>query len=273
MSASPECPGCLGVHFHPLENRSFLSICKTCGLVFDNPRPTPEMIASFYNQEHQYDGWIRDLKVRDSLWERRLRKMRPYARRGGLLDVGSGIGQFLHHAKKEYSPVAGVEISLVAIGISKQLYNLEILSGDVDCLEDIERFENVTAFHVLEHVHHPLTFLNSCWRLLKPGGRLFIAVPNELEALAYRIGTHTLHEISMREPEIHLSHFTTGSLCEILRRSGFEIINLSLDPFWVGRRGIFQTSRYYVMGALQRLVGINLYPTIWAVASKPSTRQ
>jgi len=269
VALAVECPGCMGTRFHPLPRREFLSFCEDCELVFDNPRPTPESISAFYNQEGQYDGWLQDLDARDKLWRRRLRKMRPHARPGGLLDVGAGIGQFLNHAKAEYSPLVGVEISSGAIDIAKQFYNLEIIYGDIDSIEPNQQFDNVTAFHVLEHVHRPSAFLNSCKQFLKAQGRLFLAVPNELEALAFRIGIHSLSAIKMSEAEIHLSHFTTRSLSKLLRRCGFEIVELSLDPFWVGSSELFQSTRYVGMGVLHRLTGINLYPTIWVAAQKP----
>jgi 2-polyprenyl-3-methyl-5-hydroxy-6-metoxy-1,4-benzoquinol methylase len=264
-----QCPGCLGRRFSPLLKQQFLSLCEDCGLTFDNPRPTAELISAFYNQENQYDGWLKDLQAREELWARRMKKMRRHARRGSLLDVGAGIGQFLDQAKVEYGPVSGVEISSTAITIAKKLYDLEIALGDIHSLTQSEQFDNLTAFHVLEHVHQPLAFLKACHRLLKDDGRLFLAVPNDIEALTFRIGLHSLSEIRISQPEIHLSHFTARTLSALLKRSGFEILNLSLDPFWVGSsRQYFQSVRYLLMGTLERLTRINLYPTIWAVARK-----
>src|ERR1017187_10678949 len=97
-----ECPGCRSASFSQLSWQQFLSRCSDCGLVFDNPRPTAEAIAAHYNQETQYDGWIHDLKDRDRLWRRRIRKMRRRRCPGSLLDVGTGIGQLLDQARAEY---------------------------------------------------------------------------------------------------------------------------------------------------------------------------
>jgi len=265
-----ECPGCLGTRFSPMSGREFLSICNDCGLVFDNPRPTPEVIAAYYDKETQYDTWIQNLEVRDRLWRRRIRKMSQHRKRGTLLDVGTGIGQFLNLARAEYNPVVGTEISSSAIEIAKRLYNLDILKGTIDSLHIDQQFDNVTAFHVLEHVHQPAAFLERCNRLLSPGGRLFLAVPNDLDMLASRIGKDTLTPISLSDAEIHLSHFTKKSLVTILSRCGFELIHVSLDPFWVAvpSKEHLQKIRYMGMGMLHRFTGINLYPTIWAVAQR-----
>jgi len=264
------CPGCLGPALYPILGKEFLSRCSDCGLVFDNPRPSADAITAFYSQESQYDGWIRELEDRNRLWARRIRKMRRHRIPGSLLDVGTGIGQFLSMARTEYSTVQGTEVSSTAIQHAKRLYELEILQGTIESLHIGQQFDNVTAFHVLEHVHRPLEFLKCCNQLLKPRGRLFLAVPNDIEALDARIGRFSLVPIKLPTPEIHLSHFTVKSMAKLLHLSDFELIDLSLDPFWVCSlsREPLQALRYYVMGALCRLTGINLYPTIWAVAQK-----
>lgn len=265
-----ECPGCGSASFSQLPCQQFLSRCDNCELVFDNPRPTQEAIAAHYSQETQYDGWVHDLTHRNRLWERRIRKMRRLRSPGSLLDVGTGIGQLLHQARTEYQPVQGTEISSTAIQRAKELYQLDILRGTIETLQINQRFDNITAFHVLEHVHRPGNFLERCHQLLKPGGRLFVAIPNDLESLGVRTGRDSLRPIELSTSEIHLSHFTTKSVAKLLRLSGFEAISLSLDPFWVVPRSKerLQALRYHGMGALYHLTGINLYPTIWAVARK-----
>ncbi len=264
-----QCPGCSGTRFSPIRRREFLSLCDDCGLVFDNPRPAPDIITAYYNKANQYDTWLENLETRDRLWRRRIHKMRPHRKKGALLDVGTGIGQFLNLARAEYCPVVGTEISSTAIAIAKRLYNVDILEGTIESLQIDQQFENLTAFHVLEHVHRPAAFLGRCHQLLSPGGRLFLAVPNDLHGLTSRIGKHRLTPINLSTVEIHLSHFTQKSLARLLRREGFHLIHLSLDPFWaVPSRGYLQKARYIGMGVLHRLTEINLYPTIWAVAEK-----
>jgi 2-polyprenyl-3-methyl-5-hydroxy-6-metoxy-1,4-benzoquinol methylase len=265
-----ECPGCSGMSITPISGQEFLSLCSDCGLVFDNPRPSEEAIAAHYNQESQYDGWLEQLDDRARLWARRIRKMRRHRKPGSLLDVGAGIGQFLSQARTEYSPVLGTEISSTAIELAGRLYGVDVLNGDIEGLQISQQFDNVTAFHVLEHVHWPSEFLRCCHKLLSPGGRLFLAVPNDLEALPSRIGRCSLTSISLSASEIHLSHFTTRSLATLLRRSGFEVIHLSLDPYWVvpSSKERLQTACYVAVGVVHYLTDINLYPTTWAVAQK-----
>src|SRR5438046_1542212 len=73
--------------------------CGSCGYVFDSPRPSMEELVAFYSQPAKYDLWLSAVCARDALWRRRLKKLLPNKAEGNLLDVGTGIGQFLHHAK------------------------------------------------------------------------------------------------------------------------------------------------------------------------------
>src|ERR1700730_1531854 len=73
--------------------------CSACGYIFDNPRPTLEELVKFYSRPSQYDSWLEELAIRQEAWERRLGKMQSTKKSGSLLDVGTGIGQFLATAR------------------------------------------------------------------------------------------------------------------------------------------------------------------------------
>jgi SAM-dependent methyltransferase len=257
------CPGC---ESSTIEQDSFLARCSDCKLVFDNPRPSPQEISEYYSQTGKYDHWLNNLSARQRMWTRRLRKLLPLSRRGSLLDVGTGIGQFLSIARNHFSPIAGTEVSTEAARIARERWGLDIHLGDISTLFS-EKFDNVTAFHVLEHTDEPLAFVGKCRELLRPTGRLFIAVPNDLGTPRARFGKEVLKPIRLNgEQEIHLSHFTPGSLANLLRRCGFRMLDLSLDPYW-DSTGWKEPLRFAVMNPIHRLTRVNLYPTIWAVAT------
>ena len=92
--------------------------CDSCSYVFDSPRPSAQAVAVFYSQPEKYDSWLKAERSRDALWRRRLKKTLRHRSRGNLLDVGAGIGQFLHHARDRFTQVAGTEVSASAIRIA-----------------------------------------------------------------------------------------------------------------------------------------------------------
>lgn len=267
VTLETSCPGCSGPSFRVIAGQDFLSHCDDCGMVFDNPRPSAKAIKSYYSQNGKYDHWLANLSRREQLWQRRLRKMRQHSKSGSLLDIGTGIAQFLSLAQ-DYSPKLGTEVSSIAVQIAAERYGIHVFEGDVESLPITQRFDNITCFHVLEHVQRPAMLLARCRELLARNGRLFIAVPNDLGTPRTRLGLRRLQPITLSGEEIHLSHFTPNSLRAVLNRAGFSVAYLSLDPYWdTPERKEFL--RYYGMGFLYRVTGINLYSTIWAVATLP----
>jgi SAM-dependent methyltransferase len=283
------CPVCLGTDFEVLDEATALNRCVTCGFVFDSPRPTIEEIFAFYSRPVQYDEWIDDHAVRERLWNRRLRKVLRHSRSGSLLDVGAGIGQFLNTARPHFTEVTGTEVSESAVQIADERYGLTLMEGQVEEMDLGRTFDNVTMFHVLEHVPDPSHTIATCVDILAPDGRLFIAVPNEIESLKPwlkhalgkaglpRYAGHGIVDIPRITldgslGEIHLSHFTVSSLRRLLERHGLEVLDAGLDPYSVaqGTRGLIDKSLRVIGEGVQRTTGRNVYDAIWMAARKPA---
>jgi SAM-dependent methyltransferase len=263
--------------------------CVACGYMFDNPRPTLEELSEFYSKPNKYDSWIDELPARDALWRRRLNKLLPHRAAGNLLDVGAGIGQFLHHARPFFTDVYGTEVSESAVRIAKERYGFDIHRGALEQLDlPSAFFDNITLFHVLEHVPDPSRVIAICWRLLRAKGTLAIAVPNDvlawtswLKSMGRRCGLPAFQKFSPKfglpkagsSREIHLSHFTPDVLRRLVESYPFEVLEESLDPYYVatGAKRALDFSYYALHRALFSIYRTNRYDTIWMVARKHST--
>jgi SAM-dependent methyltransferase len=256
--------------------------CAECGYVYDSPRPTRASIVRFYSAQDRYEDWLQHDHDRDRLWRRRLNKLLPSARPGNLLDVGTGIGQFLAIAKPHFSEVMGTEVSATAVEIARSRYGLDVLRGAIEEIElPAASFDNISMVHVLEHVHEPLATLQRCHELLRTGGVLLVCVPNDVrswstrvQAMAARISKNGRRSAVLGLPratearEIHLSHFTTATLRFALERTGFVVRQMGCDPFYVasGLKLLLHEANYRIHDAFR----LPSYQTIWCVAEKRS---
>jgi SAM-dependent methyltransferase len=261
--------------------------CDDCDFVFDSPRPSAAEVARFYSQAGKYDLWLQQERARDLLWKRRLWKLLPHRASGSLLDIGAGIGQFLHHAQPLFTQATGTEVSNSAVRIASEKYGLKLLAGQVEDLNlPPSSFDNITLFHVLEHVHDPARLIDMCRDLLRPRGIMVIAVPNDVLAWSStikkagnRLGLKPFQKFSPvlgiaragASREIHLSHFTPAVLRQLLEKSGLAVVDESIDPYYVSSGARLMMDHTYC--ALHRMLhgafSINRYETIWMVARKP----
>jgi SAM-dependent methyltransferase len=211
------------------------------------------------------------------------------------LDVGTGIGEFLRHAGKFFD-VVGTEISDEAIRLARNRFGIAILKGTLAEPLKLEpgSFDAVSLIHVLEHVSDPVDTIARCRRLLRPGGWLFVAVPNDSPTGWYRRhwgGSRTLRRVTRRNApkisyretppfdsvdvrvadttaEIHLSHFSPECLRDFLSRSGFDVVYMGPDPCYTttGFRRVKDGLDFRFWGLLYALFGRYCYQTVCFVA-------
>jgi 2-polyprenyl-3-methyl-5-hydroxy-6-metoxy-1,4-benzoquinol methylase/rubredoxin len=282
------CPVCGADRMSVLDSAANLCECLGCGYVFDNPRPTLSALIHFYSQPAKYDSWLAEEHARDALWTRRLRKLLPLAKPGSLLDVGAGIGQFLALARPCFTEVYGTEVSESAIRIARNKYGLPLYPGEIqDISFGDKQFDNITIFHVLEHVPDPRCVVEKCTSLLSRGGVLVIAVPNDLYTVRGRRFLKTItnrmfhHSRALGLPkivldgsvaEIHLSHFTPTVLRRLLEQCGLKVIANTLDPYYAATGfAHFKHAVFYAgCRALHGVLRVNVYDTMLLVARKSS---
>ncbi len=161
--------------------------CARCGLLRQDPRPTPETIAFYYPPEYEpYSVAIDEEPSRFRRWDRRYgmrKRQRAIERRcpgGRLLDVGCATGNFLHEmARTGHWQVEGVEPNAEAAHYGREHLGLTIHAGELTGVElPAAAYDVITMWNVLEHLHAPAENLQAVARLLKPGGCFVFSIPN-----------------------------------------------------------------------------------------------
>jgi SAM-dependent methyltransferase len=159
--------------------------------------------------------------------------LHPYVEGGSLLEVGCGSGRYLDLMRAlGWKRVVGVDFSAKAVEQAKGTLGLEVYCGELkDVVLEPNSFDAVSLSHTLEHVPDPIAFLRDIYRVMKPGARLAIIVPN-VESFSSRV--YRDYWLAL-EPPRHLVNFNRRGLSMALERAGLSIETLKTTP-----RGSYQ---------------------------------
>lgn len=145
---------------------------------------------------------------------------------GRLLEVGFGRGALLKEVRALGWEVSGVEVSKYAVDNAREA-GLEAHLGDLlDANLEDNSFDVVVFRHVLEHIEKPLRAVEEAHRILKPGGRLVIRVPN-IDSIESRLAGQDWFHLDVI---YHLHNFTPASLSLLLGQAGFCCVKVSHFP-------------------------------------------
>jgi 2-polyprenyl-3-methyl-5-hydroxy-6-metoxy-1,4-benzoquinol methylase len=248
------------------------------------PRPTQAAIAASYDIQDSgtHSTWDAQHDGRRRLWSKRAdRVTRYHGRPGRALDLGAGFGDFLAELRTRGWQVTGTEVSEDAVARAGKR-GIELQLGQPEELKfPAESFDLVTMWHVLEHLPFPGHTLDECARLLRPGGVVVVAVPNDSlfpRLAAYLIsGKREARNAlwGLRNPgeEIHLSFFSPRRLRRALESANLVLVELDLDDH--NPEPSKATARQFRRNRLVwRLTSgtFNLHRTIYAVARRPPTQ-
>lgn len=269
-----QCIICNGTDFIPYKNGLYgihIYICTNCKLVFTNLQPDQNELLEKYGSDY-YSHWITPKQQlrRQKLWQNRVKVVKRVMPSGKLLDVGCGEGLFLWCAKQSGYDVSGIEVSEFAVKYAEEKFGLSIYNTTLENSNFSDNsFDIITFWHTLEHLSHPEITLKKAYHLLKPGGHLFVAVPNIHDIIGqkfYRLINGYYFQIYTSDSkEPHLYHFSYITLKLLLEKNNFRVVRLGpdfcqVDPYWK----IIEKISYYV----SKLFGKDWYLSILAVARK-----
>lgn len=239
------CPVCSSAGIHPLltvkdhsvSGESFVIwVCEKCSLRFTQDAPDETAISQYYKSEayishtNTSKGFVNQMYLAIRKFTLRLKynivKKYTGLATGNLLDVGAGTGAFLKQMHENGWQVTGIEPDAGARNVAHQTFGLNLQPYEVLKNLPSKTFDAVTLWHVLEHVHDLHGYMDILKSLLKPGGKLFIAVPN------YQSADAAIYRLAWAAYDVprHLYHFSPQSIQALMQRHGLKIV--ARKPMW-----------------------------------------
>jgi 2-polyprenyl-3-methyl-5-hydroxy-6-metoxy-1,4-benzoquinol methylase len=195
-------------------------------------------LKEMYDDERSFERFsdlMNNAGVRDRHC-RALREIRQFLQGSSiparLLDIGTGLGEFLNQAREFGFEVYGNELSNAAICSARQRY--DILLSRI-ALEEEPRtafFDVVAMWGLLEHVLDPFSVLKNAFRLLRAGGILYIYTPAWCQYdniwLGLALLTRWTKLLDRRITWAHLQIFSTKAMRKTLAAIGFELCRMEV---------------------------------------------
>jgi SAM-dependent methyltransferase len=215
--------------------------CASCTARFTQDVPNAAEIGRYYQSENYISHSNTKRGLVNKLYHRvrtiTLAQKRSLVKKatgldiGNLLDIGAGTGLFVDAMRKAGWKVTGLEPGEEARRHAREMNIVLNDAADLFSLAPAS-FNAITMWHVLEHVHDLHGYLSQIAKLLQPGGRLIIAVPNYTAADAKAYGANW----AAYDVPRHLYHFSPAAMRKLLQQHGFSLGSMHsqwFDSFYV----------------------------------------
>lgn len=244
-------------HFHQ---------CEQCGHIFQVPMPEERSLGQYYpteyyaHQQAEYDFSPQGLKRRSIqlrlhylkrlmgykhlnvsgnallsflwvLWPFKPTALTspPFRNGGSFLDYGCGSGQSVAFLNYLGWKGEGIEIGGRAVEIARKA-GLDVQQGSIDALEPRRsRYEYIISTHCVEHVVDIKRLFHAFYSALKPGGVLFVEVPNA-DALSMKHYRNLFYYLGA---PVHVHLFSQHSLATLANIVGFINISTWTKSVWI----------------------------------------
>ena len=236
--------------------------CLNCGFRFTNPRPKEKYIYKYY----QSKNYISHSSTKKGLINKVYHLVRSYQfykkkeviqssskiKKGKILDIGCGTGDFLKYMDSSGWETDGVETDKGAKIIAEKKLGKKI-KEKLDLISDEDKYDVISMWHVLEHIYNVEDYLKRVNKLLKKGGVLIVGVPNcaSYDAKKYK-GNWVAYDLP-----IHLSHFRKNNIKELAKKSSFKLKDIKplfFDSYYIGMLSAKKTGSSVLLGFFHGMI-------------------
>jgi 2-polyprenyl-3-methyl-5-hydroxy-6-metoxy-1,4-benzoquinol methylase len=241
------CPSCNSKDFNNyiickdylVSGESFaITKCNSCSLLFTNPRPDRANIGKYYKSEDYISHSDSSAGLKNFLYKRvrsialdsKYHLIKSLGNGKKVLDIGCGTGYFLNKMKTKGYQVSGIEPDPSARKLAEAKLGEKIFADLIELPKT--KFDYISLWHVLEHVHDLKEYLQTIRTFLEKEGHLIIAVPNHS---SYDQSYYKEFWAAYDVPR-HLYHFTKESLQNLVKPIGYKLLKeipMKFDAYYV----------------------------------------
>jgi 2-polyprenyl-3-methyl-5-hydroxy-6-metoxy-1,4-benzoquinol methylase len=204
--------------------------CLNCSLIFLEPQPSRRYLHHHYQDylpadPRSVESWRRLMVQVFSKTAKLIEEAVP--RPGRLLDVGCGYGFFLKEMARRGWQAEGIEISTTGLRYARDSLGLKVSEQPLPRADWPDGcYDVITLFYVIEHLLDPMAVLKEVYRLLRPGGLLFLRWPHTAPIVT--LLRPWAERLKLYQAPSHLFDFSPLTLYKILDQSGFHEIRTTV---------------------------------------------
>lgn len=216
-------------------------ICKNCGLIITNPCLDDKSNNEFYDNEYPFIYRAEEKPSEEEFLSMKqeaasiISFIQKYTGKqsGNVLEIGCADGRNVAAFAENGYRACGIDLShtYVEFGKSKGL-NLYCTDAE-DFERSGQKFDIIVLNQVLEHFTNLGRELKLIRRMLDRDGCLFVAVPG-VKVLPF--GVYNADFLKMLQ-NAHIYNFTSDTLCNVMKKYGFECIHSNEFIYSVFRIG------------------------------------
>lgn len=197
--------------------------CLGCGMISVNPHFREEGLSKLYSEYFSYrQNDVVKKQQRDITYIIDRDWVSLFVNGGKVLDVGCSGGFFLNKFFPKNWDRFGVEIAADAAEYAKNNFNIPVRVGNIVELEFDQQFDLLMLRGVIEHFRDPISVLEKCCQLLKPGGYLFITATPAGDSFAFEVYRE---KWGLFTPLEHIHFFSVKLLSRVLKDYGMRLVS------------------------------------------------
>jgi SAM-dependent methyltransferase len=234
MTVGHECDLCGGTSFELLAERDRLNqplatvVCRECGLVSHAEIPSRDDLLRYYETKyrHDYHGEYTPAPFRVVREWKRGRILVDWLgphipASANVFEVGCGIGCTVMQFALAGHNASGIEPGEGFAAYARNQLRADVRQATLYDLPPIPQYDLVLLVHVLEHLSSPTDALTRIGRLLVPGGKLYVEVPNFARP----------HSAPGRQFHFaHIYNYTPATLRMLAAKSGYRVDKAFTSP-------------------------------------------